>query len=123
MSLTWKIIWSVIVIIFGFAGVTAISEFFVAISDLFNDGGFTLSQIWTIFVAWLVILPMWFMWKGTKIVPIIFNLVVRIMLLVSCFFILPFVGGIIGNPWEAILGSISILLIYGFALYGIWVKS
>ncbi len=120
MSLFWKIFWTVVVIVAGFAGIAAITEFFGAIIDLFT-GEFTIGQIWTILVGWVIILPMWFMWKGTKLIPIVSNFVVRILTLVVFVGVIPAIAGMSFTPeWLATFGVVGV---YAFALIGIWLKS
>ncbi len=99
MSFFWKVFWTVIIIICGAAAMYGVVEFF---NVLFN-GPYDLSIIIPLIIAGLGALPAWFAWKGTKLVPLLTNFVVRVvMIVVGCFF----------PP-----------LLVVFALIGIWLKS
>ncbi len=128
MSLFWKVFWTVVVLVCGTAAVGHMGEFFdtlFAISD-----GITFAWLVDFIVALLVALPAWFMWKGTHLIPIIFNLVVRIIIMVLLLGVLPMMGGIdVATVSIPLLGTynlftfISVAGIYFFSLWGIWIKS
>ncbi len=116
-----NIVWTVLVFVGGFAGMAAIP---VALSKLQDVSGF-----WPWIVAiigfTIAVLPAWFMWKGTKLIPLITNIPFRIMMIVAVYAI-AFVGVILGGiglqslAW--ICTMISAIAIVAFSLIGIWLK-
>lgn len=99
MSLFWKILWTVVIVITGGVAMYAVIDLF----DVIINGPIDLSIILPIIGAALAAFPAWFAWKGTKLVPLLTNFIVRIILIVvGCF--------------------IPVLLVV-FALIGIWFKS
>lgn len=120
MSLMWKVIWTVVVVICGVGGAYLIGEFFQAIQDLFTD--FSVGALFTVILAWVAVLPLWFVWKGTKLIPIIFNIITRSLLIVALV-ALPVIGGIIGGSAEAWCSTVAAIGTIGFAMVGIWLKS
>ncbi len=99
MSLFWKIFWTVVIAITGFVSMLSVVEVF----NVLINGPIDLSIILPLIGAILCALPAWFAWKGTKLIPFLTNIVVRIVLIiVGCF--------------------VPILLVI-FALIGIWLKS
>ncbi len=99
MSLFWKVLWTVVIIITGGIAMYAVVDFF----DVLINGPIDLSIILPLLGAGLAAVPAYFAWIGTKLVPLLTNIVVRIILIVvGCF--------------------IPVLLVI-FALIGIWIKS
>lgn len=94
-----KILLTIIVIFLPVAGFAALVSGIESIGDSVTFGECVL----TIFGFILMIIPGWMMWKGTKIIPILSNVIVRIISL--------------------ILGIIFFPLGIFFSLWGIWVKS
>ncbi len=100
MSLFWKIFWTVVIVITGAVAMVAVVNFF---DILINDFAIDLNFFLTLLGAGLAAVPAWFAWKGTKLIPFITILPIRIiMIVVGCFF----------PP-----------LLVVFALIGIWLKS
>ncbi len=100
MSLFWKIFWTVVIIITGAVAMAAVINFF---DILINDCAINFEFFLTLLGAGLAAVPAWFAWKGTKLVPLLTNVVVRVILIIiGCF--------------------VPILLVI-FALIGIWLKS
>ncbi len=101
MSLFWKIFWTVVIVITGAVAMIAVIDLFKIILD------FAAYELWEFLIAVLgaalAAVPAWFAWKGTKLIPFITILPIRIiMIVVGCFF----------PP-----------LLVVFALIGIWLKS
>ncbi len=106
MSLFWKIFWTVVIIITGAVSMAAVVAVWDAIIGLINGDASTDFLGWILMFAGAILaaIPAWFAWKGTKLIPFITILPVRIiMIVVGCLF-LP-------------------LLLVVFALIGIWLKS
>lgn len=121
MKLWLKILWTVVIVICGVGGTALIGEFFSAFSNLIS-GEEILKNLFAVILAWIAILPMWFVWKGTKLIPVICNLVTRIVIIVVLV-ALPMVGGIFGGSIETTLVVVDAVAIIGFAMVGLWLKS
>ncbi len=132
MKLIWKVVWTVVIVLVGPAAVHGLSGFVDATLAFNTEEIFP----WLIdfIIALVLVLPAWFMWKGTHLVPIIFNLTVRIVIMVAILAILPALTEIFSNAnWASVtigpLGTwnvfefATIAGIYFFSLWGIWVKS
>lgn len=126
MSLLWKVFWTVIIVVFGATAVGHLGQFF----DTLFSADLTWAWLWDFILAILIVLPAWFMWKGTHLIPVIFNFVVRIVIMVLLLGVFPMMGGIdVATVEIPLLGTynlftfISIAGIYFFSLWGIWVKS
>ncbi len=118
----YKIIMTIIVAIVGVGAGAAIPTFFEALFNIGSTEWYT--WLWTLILAGLAVLPAWYIWKGTKLIPLITNFVVRIMIMVTIFLILPFLGGFnFFDGWQATIMTIDAIAIIGFALVGIWLKS
>lgn len=121
----WKIMMTIFVAIVGAGAGAAIPEFFHALYNIGSTEWYT--WLWTILLAGLGALPAWYIWKGTKLIPLITNIVVRIMIMITIFLILPFLGGslgeFLGSTWTHTVQVIDAIAIIGFALIGIWLKS
>lgn len=124
MNFIWKIVMTVVIIIVGIGAGAAIPEFFKALFDIGNVEWYT--WLWTILVATLAVLPAWYIWKGTKLIPLLTNIFVRIIIMVTLFLILPLLAGGLGHistAAEGTIGAINIIAIIGFGLIGVWFKS
>lgn len=123
MNIIWKVFFTFIIVIVGAGAGAAIPQFFDAV---FHPGEAELyTWLWTVFVSLLAVLPAWYIWKGTKLIPLLTNLIVRIMIMITIFLILPFLAGIFGK-WETIQWAISVIdmiAIVGLGLIGLWLKS
>ncbi len=96
-----KILWSVIIIAFSITASFGAFDFIFNIRDL----DWKQFETWLDLIIWLVFvwMPLWFAWKGTKLIPIIMILPIRLFLL--------------------ILGLFFPIILAIFGLWGIWVKS
>lgn len=101
-----KILITVLIIIIGFASASAIWNAWFSIYDvIYNSGSVDWWEVIIVVLgAILITIPTWYAWKGTKFIPFITILPIRILLIIlSVFFIQP-------------------LLIF-FAVWGLWIKS
>lgn len=123
MNLIWKVVFTIVIVIVGAGAGAAIPQFFDAVFHPGNAEWYT--WLWTIFVSLLAVLPAWYIWKGTKLIPFITNFVVRIMIMLTIFLILPFLAGALGKldsiQWA--ISAIDMIAIIGFGLIGLWLKS
>ncbi len=98
-----KLLWTIVVIVFGVASTYALIDFLV--NTNFSEIDWTSFKEWWEIILWVVTVwfPFWFAWKGTKLIPIITILPIRIILL--------------------FIGIFFPVLLIIFALIGIWFKS
>lgn len=123
MNIIWKVFFTFIIVIVGAGAGAAIPQFFDAVFHPGDAEWYT--WLWTVFVSLLAVLPAWYIWKGTKLIPLLTNLIVRIMIMITIFLILPFLAGALGK-WETIQWAISVIdmiVIVGLGLIGLWLKS
>lgn len=117
----WKIIMTVVIVLVGAAAGAAIPNLFNAI---FNAGD---TDIWkwviTVILSVVAVLPAWYIWKGTKLIPFVTNFAVRILIMLVIFLVLPFLGGFnLFDGWVWVISTIDIVAIIGFGLIGVWLK-
>ncbi len=124
MNLIYKIILTVVICIVGVGAGAAIPSFFDA---LFHPGDAEwYTWLWTVLVGALAVLPAWYIWKGTKLIPFLTNIFVRIIIMFTIFLLLPVLGGALGNVSETAewtIAAIDMVAVISFGLIGLWLKS
>ena len=121
-----NIFWTIFCIVFPVVGIGVVFGELDTITEAFQNGdwgGIILGIVMLLFI----IAPGWFLWKGTKLVPIISNFIVRIMTMILFLLILPVMGGaFIGTgdlntagEWILMKDTVGIV---AFSLIGIWLK-
>lgn len=119
-----NIFWTIIVIMFPIAGIAVITQYVGDIGTAIDEQKWA-QLVLAIIMFLLILSPGWFMWKGTKLIPIISNIFVRIITMILFLFLLPFGGELftsLGYEWGDYLLWSSIAGIAIFSLIGIWLK-
>ncbi|BDU67617.1 MAG: hypothetical protein TYPL_2700 [Candidatus Tyloplasma litorale] len=121
-----KFFWTIVVAIGGFAGLTAVGEAIGHLTNNVDDTSTAWEWIVLIIGFFIAIAPAWFMWKGTKLIPIVSNIIIRILTIIIVYGLAAFGMYFASNDnlsdaaW--ICSMVSAALIVAFSLIGIWLK-
>ncbi len=120
-NIIYKVIMTIGIVLIALGGSWGIANLFDNIKALFN-GDFTLPVIFGIIFAIAMVLPGWYVWKGTGIFPLNFMFFIRIIVFIVAIFGIPFIIGLFKFDafWIEMLPG---LIIIGLGMVGLWVRS